>query len=155
MAKPIDGFAGRGVLRLDACDSNRRSIVELVTDHGRRAVVVQPFLDAVHDGNKRIFLHGGEPAGAVLRYPADDDFRIGMPARVVDLSPRDVEICEQIGPELVELGLILVGIDVIGTYLIEVNVTSPGALYKTDRLLGTSLCDDFIRLLENKARRNV
>jgi glutathione synthase len=153
VVKPIDGFAGRGVLQLDARDRNRRSIVELLTERGRRAVVVQPWLDEVREGNKRIFLHGGEPAGAVLRYPADEDFRIGMPARVVDLSPRDRDICRQIGPDLIDLGLVLVGIDVIGTYLIEVNVTSSGALYKADRLLGTSMCDDFIHLLETNARR--
>ena len=150
VVKPIDGFAGRGVLRLDARDDNRASIVELLTEHGRRAVVVQPWLDEIRDGNKRIFLHDGVPAGAVLRYPAGDDFRIGMPARVVDLTPRDIEICRTLGPGLVALGLVLVGIDVIGEHLIEVNVTSSGALHKADRLLGTSLCDDFIQLLETK-----
>jgi glutathione synthase len=154
VAKPIDGFAGRGVLQLSASDCNGRSIVELLTDRGRRPVIVQPWLDEVRDGNKRIFLHFGEPAGAVMRYPSKDDFRIGMPARVVDLSPRDREICQQIGPALVDLGLVLVGIDVIGTHLIEVNVTSSGALQKADRLLGTSLCDDFIELLELNTRRN-
>jgi glutathione synthase len=138
------------VLRLDGGDPNRASIVELLTERGRRAVVVQPWLDEVRDGNKRIFLHDGVPAGAVLRYPAGDDFRIGMPARVVDLTSRDLEICRQLGPDLVALGLVLVGIDVIGEHLIEVNVTSSGALHKADRLLGTSLCDDFIHLLETK-----
>jgi glutathione synthase len=152
VVKPIDGFAGRGVLRLDATDHNRISIVEVLTECGRRAVVVQPWFDEVHEGNKRIFLHDGVPAGAVLRYPAGDDFRIGMPARVVDLTTRDLEICRQLGPDLVALGLVLVGIDVIGEHLIEVNVTSSGALHKADRLLGTSLCDDFIHLLETKTR---
>jgi glutathione synthase len=150
VVKPIDGFAGRGVLMLDPNDRNRVSIVELLTERGSRAVVVQAWLDEVRDGNKRIFVHDGVPTGAVLRYPAEDDFRIGMPARVVELSPRDLEICQTIGSDLVELGLVLVGIDVIGDYLIEVNVTSSGALYKSDRLLGTSLCDDFIELLEKK-----
>lgn len=150
--KPIDGFAGRGVLRLDAADRNRASIVELLTERGRRAVVVQPWLDEVRDGNKRIFVHDGVPVAAVLRYPAGDDFRIGLPARVVDLTRRDREICERIGPDLVALGLVLVGLDVIGDHLIEVNVTSSGALHKADRLLGTSLCDGFVRLLENKTR---
>jgi len=148
VVKPIDGHAGRGVLRLDVGDPNRTSIVELATALGTRAVVVQPWLGEVAAGNKRIFIHGGEPAGAVLRFPRRDDFRIGMPAELVELNDRDREICARIGPELAQLGLVLVGLDVIGDHLIEVNVTSSGALHKADRLLGTSLCDDFIDLLE-------
>lgn len=162
VVKPIDGHAGRGVLRLDAGDPNRASIIELVTERGHRAVVVQPWLDQVAAGNKRIFVHGGQPAGAVLRFPlggtgvAGDDFRIGLPSEVVELTDRDREICARLGPELVRLGLVLVGLDVIGDHLIEVNVTSSGALHKTDRLLGTSLCDDFVALLETttNSRRN-
>ena len=148
VVKPIDGHAGRGVLRLDAGDPNRASIVELVTERGSRAVVVQPWLDEVATGNKRIFVHGGRPVAAVLRYPGADDFRIGLPAELVDLTDRDRQICDRLGPELDRLGLVLVGLDVIGDWLIEVNVTSSGALHKADRLLGTSLCDDFIDLLE-------
>jgi glutathione synthase len=145
--KPIDGHAGRGVLRLDACDPNRTSIIELLTAWGSQPVVVQPWLSAVREGNKRIFLHGGEPAGAVLRFPAGQDFRIGMPACVTPLTDRDREICDRIGPELVALGLVLVGLDVIDGHLIEVNVTSSGALLKADRRLGTDLCGGFVRLL--------
>ena len=148
VAKPIDGHAGRGVLRLDPTDPNRASIVELLTERGGRPIVVQPWLEAVHDGNKRIFLHDGEPAGAVLRFPDGDDFRIGRPVVVAELTRRDREICARVGPALRALGLVLVGLDVIGDHLIEVNVTSSGALHKADRLLGTSLCDDFIHLLE-------
>jgi glutathione synthase len=148
VVKPIDGHAGRGVLRLDAGDPNRPSIVELVTERSTRPVVVQPWLDEVTAGNKRIFVHGGEPVAAALRYPGGDDFRIGMPAEIAELTDRDREICDRLGPELRRLGLVLVGLDVIGDHLIEVNVTSSGALHKVDRLLGTSLCDDFIDLLE-------
>jgi glutathione synthase len=148
VVKPIDGHAGRGVLRLDAADPNRASIVELLTERGRRPVVVQPWLDEVADGNKRIFLHGGRPAGAVLRHPAGDDFRIGMPDALAELTERDLEIYDRIGPELQRLGLVLVGLDVIGGWLIEVNVTSSGALHKADRLLGTTLCEGFVDLLE-------
>lgn len=146
--KPIDGHAGRGVLRLDADDPNRASIVELLTDHGRRPAVVQPWLGAVDAGNKRIYLHAGVPVAAALRFPADGDFRIGMPERLVELTARERHICETLGPELVRLGLVLVGLDVIDDQLIEVNVTSSGALHKADRLLGTSLCLDLICRLE-------
>ena len=148
VVKPVDGHAGRGVLRLDEADPNRAAIVELVTMRGTRPVVVQAWLDEVSAGNKRIFLHGGRPAGAVLRFPGAGDFRIGMPAAVADLTRRDREICDRLGPELDALGLVLVGLDVIDGQLIEVNVTSSGALHKSDRLLGTTLCDDFIDLLE-------
>jgi glutathione synthase len=154
VVKPIDGHAGRGVLRLDATDPNRASIVELVTERGARPVVVQPWLDEVAEGNKRIFLHGGRPAGAVLRHPADGDFRIGMPDALAELTERDHEICDRLGPELQRLGLVLVGLDVIGDRLIEVNVTSSGALHKADRLLGTTLCDDFIDLLETTSNHD-
>ena len=150
--KPIDGHAGRGVLRLNADDSNRASIVELLTHYGQRAAVVQVWIAAVRDGNKRIFLHNGEPAGATLRYPSGQDFRIGMPSEIAELTERDREICDRLGPELRALGLVLAGVDVIGEFLIEVNVTSSGALHKSDRLLGTSLCDSFIELLETIRR---
>ena len=157
VVKPIDGHAGRGVLRLDAADPNRTSIVELVTDRGRRQVVVQRWLDEVRAGNKRIFVHWGEPVGAVLRFPGAQDFRIGVPTRVTDLTARDLEICRRLGPDLVRLGLVLVGLDVIDGWLIEVNVTSSGALHKSDRLLGTTLCEDFVAQLEEihaTTRRN-
>lgn len=154
--KPIDGHAGRGVLRLDAGDPNRESIVELLTRWGTKQVVVQRWLGAVRSGgNKRIFLHGGRPAGAVLRFPGSADFRIGMPARIASLSARDLEICERVGPELAALGLVLVGLDVIDGCLIEVNVTSSGALHKSDRLLGTSLCTNFVRFLETTTTRSI
>lgn len=146
--KPIDGHAGRGVLRLDRDDPNRASIIELLTDHGRRAAVVQPWLEAVAAGNKRIYLHVGEPVAAALRYPDGADFRIGLPERLAPLTDQEQRICQILGPELVDLGLLLVGLDVIDDLLIEVNVTSSGALHKADRLLGTTLCADLVRQLE-------
>lgn len=147
--KPIDGHAGRGVLRLDRDDPNRPSIIELLTDHGRRPAVLQPWLEAVAAGNKRIYLHAGEPVAAALRYPIGGDFRIGLPERLTTLTDKEQRICQTLGPELVDLGLILVGLDVIDDLLIEVNVTSSGALHKADRLLGTTLCADLIRQLEH------
>lgn len=146
--KPIDGHAGRGVLRLDHDDPNRTSIIELLTDFGARPAVVQPWLEAVASGNKRIYLHAGEPVAAALRYPAGDDFRIGLPERLAPLTDQEQHICRTLGPELIDLGLLLVGLDVIDDLLIEVNVTSSGALHKADRLLGTTLCHDLIRQLE-------
>ncbi|WP_431676594.1 glutathione synthase [Kitasatospora sp. KL5] len=142
--KPVDGYAGRGVLRLDEHDPNLASLLELGTRNGTRAVVAQAFLPEVADGNKRIFLVDGEPVAAVHRYPADGDFRIGPPGAEAALTARDRQICARIGPELRRLGLRTAGLDVIGRHLIEVNVTSPGALRKADTLLGWSLCADLL-----------
>jgi glutathione synthetase len=125
VAKPIDGHAGRGVARLSQRDPNLASLVEMLTNWGTRAVVVQAWLDEVAHGNKRIFVHASEPVAAVTRYPAAADFRIGLPAELADLTERDHEICSRLAPELRQLGLVLAGIDVIGDHLIEVNVTTP------------------------------
>ncbi len=148
--KPIDGFSGHGVLRLGDNDPNTASIIELSTRGGHRQVVVQPWLERVRDGNKRLFVHDGEPVAAALRFPVENgDFRIGMPARMVDVDDRDREICDRLRPGLRDLGLFLVGLDVIDGQLIEVNVTSSGALRKCDRLLGSTLCADFVELMED------
>jgi glutathione synthase len=140
--KPIDGHAGAGIVLLDPADPNLCSLIEISTRGGRRGVVVQRFLPEVADGNKRIFLLDGRPTGAVWRYPRDGDFRTGDPQAVAPVSARDVEICARIAPSLLRDGLRMVGLDVIGTHLIEINVTSPGALHKSDVRLGTSLCAD-------------
>jgi len=148
--KPIDGFSGHGVLRLGDNDPNAASIIELSTEGGRRQVVVQPWLERVRDGNKRLFVHDGQPVAAALRFPVENgDFRIGMPARMVEVDDRDREICDRLRPGLRDLGLFLVGLDVIDGQLIEVNVTSSGALRKCDRLLGSTLCADFVELMED------
>ncbi|HEV8275167.1 MAG TPA: glutathione synthase [Streptosporangiaceae bacterium] len=142
--KPVDGFSGRGVLRLDRHDPNLGSLIEVSTDGGVRAVVVQRFLREVAAGNKRIFVIAGEPVGAVYRFPRAGDFRIGNPAAEAPLTPRDREICARLAPTLRRHGIHLAGLDVIGPYLIEVNVTSVGALRKADALLGWTLCADLL-----------
>jgi glutathione synthase len=142
--KPVDGFSGRGVLRLDRHDPNLGSLIEISTHGGTRAVVVQRFLREVSAGNKRIFMIAGEPAGAVYRFPQAGDFRIGNPAAEAPLTARDHEICTRLAPTLRRHGIHLAGLDVIGPYLIEVNVTSVGALRKADALLGWTLCADLL-----------
>lgn len=154
VVKPIDGFSGHGVLRLGYDDPNTASIVELSTLGGTRQIVVQPWLERVREGNKRIFVHGGEPVAAALRFPVENgDFRIGMPARMAPVSDRDREICDRLRPGLGELGLFLVGLDVIDGLLVDVNVTSSGALRKCDRLLGSTLCADLVQLIEEHIDR--
>lgn len=142
--KPVDGFSGRGVLRLDRHDPNLGSLIEISTGNGARAVVVQRFLREVAAGNKRIFLVAGEPAGAVYRFPRAGDFRIGNPTAEAPLTARDREICARLAPTLRRHGIHLAGLDVIGPYLIEVNVTSVGALRKADALLGWTLCTSLL-----------
>lgn len=144
VVKPVDGFAGRGVLRLDRHDPNLVSLVEIATADGTRAVVVQRFQREVGSGNKRVFVVDGEPVGAVYRYPVPGDFRIGNPSAEAPLTARDREICTRIAPALRRLGIRLAGLDVIGPHLIEVNVTSVGALRKADALLGWTLCADLL-----------
>jgi glutathione synthase len=144
VVKPVDGYSGRGVLRLDRHDPNLASLIEICTAGGTRAVVVQRFLREVSDGNKRIFVVAGDPVGAVYRYPAAGDFRIGNPAAVAPITTRDREICARLAPLLRGHGIRLAGLDVIGPYLIEVNVTSVGALRKADALLGWTLCADLL-----------
>jgi glutathione synthase len=144
VVKPVDGFSGRGVLRLDRHDPNLGSLIEIATDGGTRAVVVQRFLREVAAGNKRIFVIEGEPASAVYRYPRAGDFRIGDPTAEAPVTARDREICARLAPTLRRHGIHLAGLDVIGPYLIEVNVTSVGALRKADALLGWTLCADLL-----------
>lgn len=144
VAKPVDGFAGRGVLRLDRHDPNLPSLVETVTGDGTRATVLQPWLREVSAGNKRVFVIEGEPVGAVHRFPAGGDFRIGDPASEAPVTDRDREICARLAPTLRRHGIHLAGLDVIGRHLIEVNVTSVGGLRKVDALLGWTLCADVV-----------
>jgi glutathione synthase len=144
VVKPVDGFSGRGVLRLDRHDPNLGSLIEISTHGGARAVVVQRFLREVAAGNKRIFVIAREPAGAVYRYPRTGDFRIGNPAAEAPVTTRDREICARLAPALRRHGIHLAGLDVIGPYLIEVNVTSVGALRKADAMLGWTLCADLL-----------
>lgn len=144
VVKPVDGFSGRGVLRLDRHDPNLTSLIEISTDNGARAVVVQRFLREVSAGNKRVFVVAGEPVAAVYRFPVDGDFRIGHPSTEAPITARDREICTRLAPALRRHGIHLAGLDVIGPYLIEVNVTSVGALRKADALLGWTLCADLL-----------
>jgi glutathione synthase len=127
--KPLYGKGGEAVFRLQSEDLNFGSLYDLFSVTFREAWVIQKFLPAVREGDKRIILVDGEFAGAVNRVPAPDDLRSnmvrgGVPA-ATDLTERERDICAQLGPALRERGLLFVGIDVIGGYLTEINVTSP------------------------------
>lgn len=127
--KPLHGAAGSGVVRLKADDPNLDALVEIHAMGSRDPLVIQKFLPAVSKGDKRVILIDGEPVGAINRVPAKDqvrsNLRVGGSAQPVELTERDREICAAIGPTLRERGLIFVGIDVIGDWMTEINVTSP------------------------------
>ena len=127
--KPLYGGGGSGVVRLRADDPNLDALLELHAMIGREPVVAQKFIPAVSAGDKRIILVDGEPVGAINRVPASGQVRSNLArggrAEEVELTARDREICATIGPELRRRGLLFVGIDVIGDYLTEINVTSP------------------------------
>ena len=143
MVKPLDGCGGQGVFRVRRSDPNFGALLETATRGGKVAVMAQAYLPEVVEGDKRIILLDGEPIGAVLRVPPEGELRAnlaaGGSARASPLTARDREICRKLAPELQRLGLSLVGIDVIGGYLTEVNVTSPTGLVEIDALSGDSL----------------
>ena len=152
--KPVDGHAGRGVVRLTDGDPNVPSLVEWATRGGRRPVVVQQWLDAVAAGNTRLFVVDGEITGVASRLPAADDFRIGAAPHPADATADDRRIVLALAPALKKHGLRVAGVDVIDGRLIEVNVTSPGAMRKADAVLGTDLCGDVVdRLTATVTRR--
>jgi len=127
--KPLHGNGGSGVIKLRADDPNLDALIEIHQGASRDPLVIQKFIPAVSKGDKRIILIDGEPVGAINRVPAAGAVRsnlhVGGTAMPVELTPRDLEICKAIGPTLKAKGLIFVGIDVIGDYLTEINVTSP------------------------------
>ncbi|WP_172298785.1 glutathione synthase [Pseudoruegeria sp. HB172150] len=140
--KPLYGNGGAGVFRLDPNDRNLSSLHELFTGMSREPLIVQKFLPDVSNGDKRVILVDGEAVGAINRVPQPGETRsnmhVGGRAEKVELTARDREICETIGPVLKEYGQIFVGIDVIGDYLTEINVTSPTGLQELERFDGTN-----------------
>lgn len=143
IVKPLYGNGGAGVFHLRPDDENLTALIELYQKLGREPFMVQRYLPEVRAGDKRIILIDGEPAGAVLRVPADGEARanmhVGGRAVKTDLTKRELEICARIGPTLRERGQIFVGIDVIGDYLTEINVTSPTGIQQINRLNGVTL----------------
>jgi glutathione synthase len=145
IVKPLYGNGGAGVFHIRPGDENLSSLLELFTHLYREPVMVQRYLPAVRQGDKRIILIDGEAVGAINRVPSEGEARsnmhVGGKAMKVELTKRDREICEALGPSLKERGLIFVGIDVIGDYLTEINVTSPTGLQEVNRFDGTILED--------------
>ncbi len=143
IVKPLYGNGGAGVFRLKPGDTNLNSLVELFQLSFREPFMVQQYRDEVRQGDKRIILVDGEVAGIINRVPAEDEARsnmhVGGRAEPVDLNDRDLEICERLGPALRERGLLFTGIDVIGPYLTEINVTSPTGIRQVKAFGGNDI----------------
>jgi len=141
--KPLYGNGGAGVFRLGPDDKNLTSLHELFTGINNEPLIAQKFLPDVSNGDKRIILVDGEPVGAINRVPAKGETRsnmhVGGRPEKVGMTKRDLEICAEIGPLLKEKGQIFVGIDVIGDYLTEINLTSPTGIQELERFDGTNV----------------
>jgi len=152
--KPLYGNGGAGVFRLTESDRNLSSLHELFTGFSREPLIVQKFLPAVSAGDKRVILVDGAPVGAINRVPAAGETRsnmhVGGRPEKVDLTPRDREICDRIGPLLKEKGQVFVGIDVIGDYLTEINVTSPTGIQELERFDGINVAEKIWEAIEAK-----
>ena len=152
--KPLYGNGGAGVFKLTEADNNITSLHELFSGINREPLIVQKFLPDVSNGDKRVILVDGKPVGAINRVPAKGETRsnmhVGGRPEKVALTARDIEICERIGPLLREKGQIFVGIDVIGDYLTEINVTSPTGIQELERFDGTNVAEKIWQAIEAK-----
>jgi glutathione synthase len=155
IVKPLYGNGGAGIFHLQEADRNLASLLELFMQMSREPFIVQRYLKEVRGGDKRIILIEGEPVGAINRVPAEHDSRsnmhVGGRAEPTEITTREREICARIGPALRERGFVLVGIDVIGGYLTEINVTSPTGIREVKRFGGADIASLFWDAVE--ARR--
>jgi len=155
IAKPTDAKGGEGVFLIKPGESNANVIFETLSHNGTTEVIVQQYIGEAEQGDKRILLLGGEVISACMRVHGDDDHRNnffagGKPAPA-ELNDRDRQIVDTLRPHILELGLHFVGVDVIGDYLIEVNVTSPTCVQECNRLYDVQLEDDVIAYIERLA----
>ncbi|MBI4820755.1 MAG: glutathione synthase [Deltaproteobacteria bacterium] len=156
VVKPLTLAGGAGVIRLLRGDRNTGSVLDLLTQEGRVAIAAQAYIPAVAEGDRRILLIDGEPVGVVNRRPQANDLRsnmhVGGTPEKASLTERDREICRAVGPELRSRGLAFVGIDVIGGWLTEINVTSPTGIQEINRFDGSRIEADLIDWVEARHR---
>jgi glutathione synthase len=155
IVKPLDGCGGSGVFLVEEKDRNLNCILETATLLGSRPIMAQRYLPEIRKGDKRVLVLNGEPLGAVLRVPREDEHRgnihVGGECVRAEVTERDREICSVMKPRLRRDGLYFVGLDVIGDWLTEVNVTSPTGVQEVDRLSGLKLESDVIDFIEERA----
>ncbi len=151
--KPLDGMGGASIFRVEHDDQNTNVIIETLTENGARHVMVQRFIPEIIHGDKRILLINGEPVPyALARIPKKGEIRgnlaAGGIAKGVELTDRDRWICDQLAPTLKAKGLMFVGIDVIGDYLTEINVTSPTCIRELDAIYNLNIAGDLLNAIE-------
>ena len=149
--KPLDGFAGYGIVKASLNDGNLASILEILTQRGKTQVMVQENLKQACEGDKRVWLSGGEVLGQIIRIPEALDFRanmrVGAEAKACDLSAFERKICEEVGKDLMGQGVGLIGLDLIGGKLTEINITSPTGIQEIDRIGGGQSCQKTVEYL--------
>jgi glutathione synthase len=154
--KPLGGKGGEGIFFLEPGDRNFNSLIEVSTQWGRVPLMIQKFLTAAKDGDKRIIVLDGKPLGAVNRIPTGTEFRgnmaVGGRAAQVDITDREYQMCADMGAKLRSQGLYFVGIDTIGGYLTEVNVTSPTGIREIDRLNHVSIGTQVVEWLASRSQ---
>jgi glutathione synthase len=156
VVKPLYGNGGAAIFRIPKGDTNLNSLIELLGLTFREPIMVQRYLPEVRKGDKRIILVDGEVAGAINRVPAPDETRsnlhVGGTAEPATLTKRDKDICARLGPELKRRGLIFAGIDVIGDYLTEINVTSPTGIRQVSQFGGPDIAAMIWDVVERKVK---
>jgi glutathione synthase len=155
IVKPLDGMGGASIFRVRAGDTNTNVIFETLTEHEHRFTMAQRYIPEIRDGDKRVLMLDGVPLPhALARVPAADDARGNLAAGAkgvgVDLGERDRWIAEQVGPTLREKGLLFVGLDVIGDYLTEINVTSPTCIRELDHIYGLDIAGQLLEVIEQR-----
>ncbi|MDD9890069.1 MAG: glutathione synthase [Gammaproteobacteria bacterium] len=153
--KPLDGMGGTSIFRAKKDDSNLSVIIETLTEGGQRQIMAQKYIPEITDGDKRILLIDGEPVNYCLaRVPAIGESRGNLAAGgngiAQELSDRDRWICDEVSPALKERGLLFVGLDVIGDYLTEINVTSPTCVREIDRAQNLEIAGDLMDCIQSK-----
>lgn len=153
--KPLDGMGGASIFRVQLAEQNTNVIIETLTENGAKHVMVQQFIPEIVNGDKRILIINGEPVPyALARIPKEGEIRgnlaAGGSAKGVELTDRDQWICEQLSPTLKEKGLMFVGIDVIGDYLTEINVTSPTCIRELDTIYNLNISGDLMDVIEQQ-----
>ncbi len=151
--KPLDSMGGNSIFKLSMQDTNHASIIETMTQNNTKTVMVQQYIPEILQGDKRILMIDGQPIPyALARVPAQDDFRGNLAAGAAgegrELTSRDKWICEQVGSVLREKGLLFVGLDIIGDYLTEINVTSPTCVRELNKLFDLDIASEFLDVVE-------
>jgi glutathione synthase len=157
IVKPLDGMGGESIFRLTPNDPNISVILETITKHGKKTIMAQRFIPEITAGDKRILLINGDPVPyALARIPAQGETRGNIAAGGsgvgIELTERDHWICQQVGPSLRERGILFAGIDVIGDYLTEINITSPTCIRELDKQFNLDIAGELMDCIEQQAK---